>query len=103
MRSQILNLLKQNGNKFLSGEYLADTLKVSRTAIWKHIKALQSACKKPIVIVYPDGIIKEYDSARDAEMEGFNHSLIAACCKGKQKTTRGCRCYYKVDYYGNPT
>ena len=27
MRSQILNLLKQNGNKFLSGEYLADTLK----------------------------------------------------------------------------
>lgn len=41
MRSQILNLLKQNGNKFLSGEYLADTLKVSRTAIWKHIKALR--------------------------------------------------------------
>ena len=36
MRSQILNLLKQNGDKFLSGEYLADTLKVSRTAIWKH-------------------------------------------------------------------
>lgn len=41
MRSQILNLLKQNGDKFLSGEYLADTLKVSRTAIWKHIKALR--------------------------------------------------------------
>ena len=41
MRSQILSLLKQNGNKFLSGEYLADTLKVSRTAIWKHIKALR--------------------------------------------------------------
>ena len=39
--TQILNLLKQNGNKFLSGEYLADTLKVSRTAIWKHIKALR--------------------------------------------------------------
>ena len=43
MRSQILNLLKQNGNKFLSGEYLADTLKVSRTAIWKHIKALRDS------------------------------------------------------------
>ena len=41
VQAQILNLLKQNGNKFLSGEYLADTLKVSRTAIWKHIKALR--------------------------------------------------------------
>ena len=37
MRSQIIKLIKQNGNKILSGEYLADTLKVSRTAFWKHI------------------------------------------------------------------
>lgn len=41
MRSQILNLLKQAGDNFLSGEYLAETLNVSRTAIWKHIKALR--------------------------------------------------------------
>lgn len=41
MRSQILNLLKQANHKFLSGEELAETLNVSRTAIWKHIKALR--------------------------------------------------------------
>lgn len=43
MRSQILNLLKQAGDNFLSGEYLAETLNVSRTAIWKHIKALRDS------------------------------------------------------------
>lgn len=41
MRSQILNLLKQANHKFLSGEELADILNVSRTAVWKHIKALR--------------------------------------------------------------
>ena len=41
MRSQILHLLKKANHKFLSGEELAETLKVSRTAIWKHIKALR--------------------------------------------------------------
>lgn len=41
MRSQILNLLKQANHKFLSGEELAEILNVSRTAIWKHIKALR--------------------------------------------------------------
>ena len=43
MRSQILNLLKQANNKFLSGEELAEGLNVSRTAIWKHIKALRDS------------------------------------------------------------
>ena len=43
MRSQILNLLKQAGDNFLSGEYLTETLNVSRTAIWKHIKALRDS------------------------------------------------------------
>lgn len=43
MRSQILNLLKKSRDKFLSGEYLATSLNVSRTAIWKHIKALRDS------------------------------------------------------------
>ena len=43
MRSQILNLLRQSGDKFISGEELAEQLKVSRTAIWKHIKALRDS------------------------------------------------------------
>lgn len=43
MRSQILNLLKKSRDKFLSGEDLAEMLNVSRTAIWKHIKALRDS------------------------------------------------------------
>ena len=43
MRSQILNLLKKSRDKFLSGEDLAEKLNVSRTAIWKHIKALRDS------------------------------------------------------------
>lgn len=94
--------LKENLNFDLARKNISHSNKASNKCR-EHIKSLHENCKKPIVIVYPDGMIKEYDSAKDAEMDGFNHSLIAACCKGKQKTTRGCKCYYKVDYYGNPT
>lgn len=93
---------KENLNFDLARKNISYSNKASNKCR-EHIKSLHENCKKPIAIVYPDGMIKEYDSAKDAEMDGFNHSLIAACCKGKQKTTRGCKCYYKVDYYGNPT
>ncbi len=43
MRSKILNLLKQSGENFISGENLAESLQVSRTAVWKHIKALRDS------------------------------------------------------------
>ncbi|WP_127836607.1 biotin--[acetyl-CoA-carboxylase] ligase [Clostridium prolinivorans] len=41
MKKQILKLLKENNNDFLSGEYISRTLGVSRSAIWKHIKQLK--------------------------------------------------------------
>ena len=43
MRSRILNLLKQAGDHWLSGDYLAVTLNVSRTASWKHRTALRDS------------------------------------------------------------
>ena len=43
MRGKILNLLRSAGEKFISGEEIANTLGVSRTAIWKHIKDLRNA------------------------------------------------------------
>lgn len=69
----------------------------------KHITSIAKACRKEVVIIFSNGVIKEYESAAATEIDGFNHSLIAACCKGNQKTTRGCKCYYKTDYYGNNT
>lgn len=41
MRVQILQLLKKNLNKYISGEAIANELNVSRTAIWKHINHLK--------------------------------------------------------------
>jgi BirA family biotin operon repressor/biotin-[acetyl-CoA-carboxylase] ligase len=41
LKKEILKLLKENNNDFLSGEYISRTLGVSRSAIWKHIKQLK--------------------------------------------------------------
>lgn len=41
MRTAILELLKQNSDQYISGEDISHTLQVSRTAVWKHIRALK--------------------------------------------------------------
>lgn len=41
MKDEILKLLKENINKFISGQSISDTLNVSRTAIWKYINQLR--------------------------------------------------------------
>ncbi len=67
----------------------------------KHMDDLHQNCRKSVVIVSPDETIKEYDSIADTEKDGFYHPLVSACCKGKQQSHRGCKCYYREDYYGN--
>lgn len=41
LRQEILRLLRKAGNHYVSGEEIAETLGVSRTAVWKHIKELR--------------------------------------------------------------
>lgn len=41
MKESILRLLKKNCGAYISGEEICKSLKVSRTAIWKHIQALR--------------------------------------------------------------
>jgi len=41
MREKILNLL-ENKEDFVSGEYIAKNLGVTRTSVWKHIKSLEA-------------------------------------------------------------
>lgn len=43
MRTAILALLKRNAGEYISGEELSRNLNVSRTAVWKHIRALKQA------------------------------------------------------------
>lgn len=41
MRSSILDLLRNAAGKFVSGEEIARKMRVSRTAVWKHIRELK--------------------------------------------------------------
>ena len=41
MRKTIVDFLKNNRNKFLSGEEIANKLGISRAAVWKHIQTLR--------------------------------------------------------------
>ncbi len=41
MNNKVLHLLKKNKNDFCSGEELAKQLNISRTAVWKQIRALK--------------------------------------------------------------
>lgn len=41
MRKTIVEMLKNAGDKFVSGESIAGKLNVSRTAVWKHIQKLR--------------------------------------------------------------
>ena len=39
---KVLNLLKSHDTEYLSGQDLSDVLKISRVAVWKHIKKIRS-------------------------------------------------------------
>lgn len=43
MKKTILDMLRSAGESFVSGENIADRLKVSRTAVWKHIRGLRKS------------------------------------------------------------
>ena len=51
---------------------------------------------KPVLQLSLTGeLIREYPSVRDCERNGFEHSGVIRCCKGKQKTHKGFRWMYK--------
>ncbi|MFL0196581.1 biotin--[acetyl-CoA-carboxylase] ligase [Clostridium sp. WILCCON 0269] len=72
MKYEVLHILKENSNTFVSGQLISDKLGVSRTAIWKYIKNLKeegyiidSSSKKGYKLLYsPDTLsfeeIKNY-------------------------------------------
>ena len=43
MRKTIVEMLKNSGSNFISGESIAGTLGISRTAVWKHIQKLRDS------------------------------------------------------------
>lgn len=41
MRDEVLQMLRREAGRYMSGEEISRTLAVSRTAIWKHVRALK--------------------------------------------------------------
>lgn len=51
---------------------------------------------KPVLQLSLTGeLIREYPSIHECERNGFEHSGVIRCCKGKQKTHKGFRFMYK--------
>ncbi|EJO5347573.1 biotin--[acetyl-CoA-carboxylase] ligase [Clostridium botulinum] len=64
MKESIINILKNSSHTFISGQYISDTLGVSRTAIWKYINTLkkegyniESASKKGYKLISSPDIL----------------------------------------------
>lgn len=90
---------KENMNYSGVRNSISNTQKTSE-ACKRHQRDIQEKCKKPVVCIFPDGTVQEFDSAAAIEKEyGFGHSNISACCNGKAKSYRKCKFYYKEDYY----
>ncbi len=65
-KNLILKALRENNHGYLSGETLSNHLDISRTAVWKAIKALreegyiiQAVTNKGYKLIEEDGIITE--------------------------------------------
>lgn len=51
--------------------------------------------KRVLQLSLSGDLIKEWESTRECERNGFDHGHVAACCRGEQKTAYGFRWEYK--------
>lgn len=81
MRGTILQLLRSQSDGYLSGEELSRQLSVSRTAVWKHIRALKEAGYE-----IESHARKGYrlQQAPDRLLEGEIRNKLATRCFGQQ-------------------
>ena len=54
--------------------------------------------KKVLQLTLTGELIREWESTRECERNGFDHSNVTRCCNGKQKTYKGFRFMYAEDY-----
>lgn len=82
MKEKILNLLKESDG-YISGEKISDTVGISRTAVWKHIKSLkkdgfiiQSVTNKGYMLVSSPDILNEYEIQSKLETEFIGRNIM---------------------------
>ena len=81
LKQEILKLLEENREQYLSGQEIANRLSFSRTAVWKSIKALKE-----------DGY--EIDA-----ISNKGYRLVTTC---DLLSAEGIRCYLSSDYHNVP-
>lgn len=52
-------------------------------------RAAKTKSKKVLQLTKSGELIREWESTRECERNGFNHGKVSACCNGKQKTHKG--------------
>ena len=92
---------KENMNFDMVRKNISNVQKTSKKCI-HHLKEMHNACRKPVVIVSPNGMVKEYELLTDVEKDGFNRRTVAGCCNsGKpidKRKFKGYKCYWKENY-----
>lgn len=90
-----------DGNKLNNSIYNLELIKNSEHTIKHHLGQKRSIetrnkikakvkTRKPVLQCDMDGnVIKEWGSAKETQVEGFDSSHIRCCCQGKQKHHKG--------------
>lgn len=83
MRDMVLDLLRAKNGEFVSGQDMSNTCHVSRTAIWKHIKALrdkgyviESFTKKGYRLIEEPDLLRPSDVQKDLHTKYFGQHYI---------------------------
>lgn len=64
----------------------------------EHKRKIGLAHAKPVVQVYPNGDVVEWESANAASENGYNFSHICSCCRGERQHHKKCKWYHKDEY-----
>lgn len=83
MKAEIVAILRDAGDRFISGQAICDRLNVSRTAVWKHINQLkddgyviESVPKKGYrIVLYPDRLT-QYEISPWLNTEQLGRNLV---------------------------
>ena len=80
-------------------KHIGETSKGRKHTKETKLKMIKSRSKAIIQLTINGDYIREWDSAKQAEIEGgFTNSNICVCCKGKRKSYKGYKWMYKTEY-----
>ena len=83
MRNEILEYFRKANGEYVSGQQISDALKVSRTAIWKHIKVLkdrgyifESSTKKGYRLVYAPDLLTPLEVSNELKTDILGKRIV---------------------------